>query len=262
MKLLAAKIALGPVLLAQGRRVRREALRLPEAAGPRAGGFGSGPEPLRLLLVGDSATAGVGAQHQRDALAGQLAERLAETTGHLEWQLVARSGIDTAEATAMLDAAWAERGSALRADVVVVGLGVNDVTGQVAAPLWLKRLDALVERLQGRHGARLIVLNGLPPMHRFPALPQPLRWYLGACARGHDRALRQWAADRPGLLVHGFPPIEDVAAMATDGFHPGPLAYRVWAGSLAQVIASATVSDSGDAQTDVTSESNRRRRFP
>lgn len=241
MKLLAAKIALAPVLIAQGRRVRREALRLPEAAGPRSGAFGAGPPLTRLLLLGDSATAGVGAEHQRDALACRLAEELARTMGRIEWQLVARSGVDTAEAVSMLDAVWAERGDALRADVVVVGLGVNDVTGQVPVARWLRRLDALVERLQGRHGARLVVLNGLPPMHRFPALPQPLRWYLGACARGHDRALRQWAAARPGLLVHGFPPIGDVAAMATDGFHPGPLAYRAWAGSLAQAIVSAEV---------------------
>jgi hypothetical protein len=32
-------------------------------------------------------------------------------------------------------------------------------------------------------------LSGLPPMHRFPALPQPLRWYIGSRARDFDRAL-------------------------------------------------------------------------
>ncbi len=70
MLLTAAKLALAPVLIVQGRRVRRLALRLPEAAGARAAVAGSGARPLRLLIVGDSATAGVGVARQRDALAG------------------------------------------------------------------------------------------------------------------------------------------------------------------------------------------------
>ncbi|MET3217482.1 UNVERIFIED_ORG: hypothetical protein ABIC48_005266 [Burkholderia territorii] len=48
--------ALGPLLFAQGRYVRRVTPRLPEAAGPRDGVAGGGP-PLRVLAVGDSAAA-------------------------------------------------------------------------------------------------------------------------------------------------------------------------------------------------------------
>jgi hypothetical protein len=50
---------LGPLLLLQGRHVRRVTPRLAEAVGPRDGTAGNGP-PLRLLIVGDSAAAGVG----------------------------------------------------------------------------------------------------------------------------------------------------------------------------------------------------------
>lgn len=247
MRLFAAKIALGPVLLLQGRRVRRVALRLPEAAGPRHGELGTGPQPLRLLLVGDSATAGVGAAVQREALAGQLSGRLHDRLDRrrLQWRLVARSGVDTAQALEMLDAAWADGGEALRADVAIVGLGVNDVTGQVPIARWLRTLDVLVERLVHRHGARRVVISGLPPVHRFPALPQPLRWYLGACARRYDRALREWARGRSGVLVPVFPPVTDPSMMASDGFHPGPGGYRVWAEALAGVIEQALADDDG-----------------
>ncbi|KAB0649370.1 SGNH/GDSL hydrolase family protein, partial [Burkholderia diffusa] len=54
-----ATAALGPLLLMQGRRVRRVTPRLAEAAGPRDGTAGDGP-PLRVLVLGDSAAAGVG----------------------------------------------------------------------------------------------------------------------------------------------------------------------------------------------------------
>ncbi|HEY0887682.1 MAG TPA: SGNH/GDSL hydrolase family protein, partial [Ramlibacter sp.] len=74
--LLAAKLALGPVLLRQGRAVRRTALRLPEPPGPRQGVAGEGELRLRLLVVGDSSAAGVGLQHQSQALALPLAQLL------------------------------------------------------------------------------------------------------------------------------------------------------------------------------------------
>ncbi|EKS9872121.1 SGNH/GDSL hydrolase family protein, partial [Burkholderia cepacia] len=44
-----ATAALGPLLFAQGRYVRRVTPRLPEAAGPRDGVAGDGP-PLRVLV--------------------------------------------------------------------------------------------------------------------------------------------------------------------------------------------------------------------
>ena len=64
------KVVLSPVLLAQGRRVRRTALRLTEAAGERSGlVVVESVEPeLKLLIVGDSTMAGVGVEHQSSPL--------------------------------------------------------------------------------------------------------------------------------------------------------------------------------------------------
>ena len=59
-------LLLGPLLLYQGFRVRRNILLLPEPPGERTGTAGDGP-PLRLLVTGDSAAAGVGAAHQQSA---------------------------------------------------------------------------------------------------------------------------------------------------------------------------------------------------
>lgn len=244
MLLLAAKLALAPLLILQGRRVRRLATRLPEAAGDREAVLGGAGEPLRLLIVGDSATAGVGAAHQREALAGRLAERLLERhpAPALRWRLVARSGATTAEALALLEAdAATGPGAAFPADVAVLAVGVNDVTGQLPVDRWLQRMEAIARRLERGHGVRLLVVSGLPPMHLFPALPQPLRWYLGACARRYDRALRRWAARRPRTVFVPLPALTDPALMAADGFHPGPPAYRAWADALAAGIVAASV---------------------
>ena len=231
LPLLAAKLALGPVLLPQARWVRRAALRLPEAPGAREGVVGHGRPVLRLLVVGDSSAAGVGLPDQAQALALPMAHRLSEVLeGAVAWQLVAQSGADTVQAREMAAAA-----SLRRADVVVTVLGVNDVTAQRGAEDYVRQLSALWLDVRERTGAQWLVVCGLPPMGLLTALPHPLRWYLGRYASWLDDALSLWAS----AGGHGFLSLRwasDPRLLAQDGFHPGPSLYPVWAQRLAHLI--------------------------
>lgn len=232
--LVIGKILLGPILLLQGRRVRRTAMRLPEADGARSGIEGSsysGP-PLHLLVLGDSSAAGVGVERQSQALAQPLAQKLsARLTCPVAWQLVAKSGIDTAEVLSLYEIETLQP-----ADVLVTALGVNDVTGQRKPNDFVDDYRRLLESVQKRTGISLLVANGLPPMHLLPALPQPLRWYLGQCAFRLDHALQHWLSRRSDaryVSLHWA----DGGEVASDGFHPGAAQYRRWAERLAAVIA-------------------------
>lgn len=64
-----------PVVVLQGRRVRRRVDRLPDAEGT-SGQVGSGGDVLRIVVVGDSVAAGVGVADHRDSMAGQIADRV------------------------------------------------------------------------------------------------------------------------------------------------------------------------------------------
>jgi lysophospholipase L1-like esterase len=233
---LAAALPLAPLLVWQGRRVRRDTPKLPEAEGEREGRVGTDRigRPLRLLIVGDSSAAGVGATLQSDALSGRLTGLIgASLVRPLDWRLVARTGITTREALALLEETPADP-----FDVAVVALGVNDVTALRLVPRWLGDVERLHVRLHARHRVRRVLWSGLPPMHRFPALPQPLRGVMGLHARALDAALGRWCGARPGgvrpLATHvPMPAMTDPALVASDGFHPGPGAYRVWAAAIA-----------------------------
>lgn len=214
--------ALGPVLLLQGLHVRRVTPRLPEPPGPRSGRVGAGA-PLRILVAGDSAAAGVGAASQEEALTGRLVAQLSRRHA-LEWRLEARTGYTTTDAHAHL--AGLPEG---RFDVVVLSLGVNDVTRGVSRARWLARQAALTDLLQARFAPRALLFTALPPMHLFPALPQPLRWYLGARARDFNVALAEWLSHRPGCQLVSPDFQDDPEHVASDGFHPGPAAYTAWA---------------------------------
>ncbi len=238
--LAALRLLLGPVLLMQGARVRRDIVRLPEPEGPRAGTAGSGP-PLNLLILGDSSAAGVGVDHQDAALSGRLLARLAPRR-QVGWRVLAATGWTTAEAQAALDGIANER-----FDAAVILLGVNDITTETGIGRWLGRYGALLDTLAARNGVRHFYLCGLPPMHRFAALPQPLRWYMGQQARAHDRALAAMAAARPDSIHIPVETDLPAAAAASDGFHPGAPVYD----ALGRVFAQAILASDPDRATAI-----------
>jgi lysophospholipase L1-like esterase len=244
----ALALPLAPVLIWQGRRVRRDTPKLPEACGPREGIDGAyksdqSGEPgkpdksLRLLILGDSSAAGVGASHQSEALSGQLRACLMSTLAvPLHWRVVARTGIATVEALALLDEAMPDQPEAF--DIALVALGVNDVTALRGVSQWLADVDRVCARLRERHLVKRVIWSGLPPMHRFPALPQPLRTVMGLHARALDRALAAHFS-RDGSASgrrHIAMPLMPEGAVASDGFHPGPLAYARWAQTLHRAL--------------------------
>ncbi|MCR5885558.1 SGNH/GDSL hydrolase family protein [Rhizobacter sp. J219] len=236
----AIKFLLVPVLLWQGRQVRRDALRLPEAEGPREGVAGTGKVRLRILIVGDSSAAGVGAKNQIQALAGRLSEALSQRLhGAVVWQLIARSGDSTRTSLAAV-----RKLSLHPADVMVTALGLNDVVSQVPVARWLAQLDKLDRAATRRAGIKHVVHTGIPPVHAFPLLPNPLRWVLGTDAQAYNQALSAWTEQWPERWWLPVPIEPDIpppgndssVLMAEDGFHPGPAAYAMWAEQLAGMI--------------------------
>ncbi len=226
-------LTLSPLLAAQGLYVRRTVPVLPEPSGPRHGSSGSGPR-VRLLILGDSAAAGVGAVTQTEALSGQLVARL-EKDRQVSWRLIARSGFTTSDLLGHLreyplEGEW---------DVAVISLGVNDAIRRFTPTRFAADQRELSAGLRARSGVRQFILSGLPPVHRFPALPDPLRWYLGSAVNQLDQTLARIAASEAGceyLSLGASPDMDVAAAMASDGFHPGPPAYALWAVAAAERI--------------------------
>ncbi len=227
-----ATIALGPLLVAQGIYVRRHTPKLPEPPGPRAGIVGDGP-PLRLLITGDSAAAGVGASSQDEALSGRLVSDLSSSY-RLDWRLEARTGATTRQTLTRL-----QRLGGSQFDVLVTSLGVNDVTRAISEAEWLAGQRQLRSLARQTLGVSLIIVAGLPPVERFPALPQPLRWYLGQRALHFSRLLRNDLEADPSAHFLDLRFSLDQSLMASDGFHPGPVIYAEWASRVAAIVRTA-----------------------
>ncbi len=219
------KFALFPLLLAQAQTVRAGVIPLPEPPGARAGRVGQGERELRLLVLGDSSAAGVGATRQDEALALPLARALARRQGcAVRWRLIAQTGLTSAATLACL-----QDEGAPTADIAVVVVGVNDITQQVPVAEALRCRGEIAVWLHAHCGVRDVLFPALPEMELFPALPQPLAWWAGQMSRRNNRAQARWA--------HGWPLAEPRVAhvpmdgamhpemMGADGFHPGPGLY-------------------------------------
>ncbi len=108
-----------------------------------------------------------------------------------------------------------------------------------------KAMDmCLTGRMMGAEEAErsgLVVMAGVPPFDRFPAMPRTLGRHLARSGRGLDEAARRLCRDRErvvwidstGLLPEGRD------CFARDGFHPSTAGYALWAAAIWDRAAAA-----------------------
>lgn len=229
----ATAVVLAPLLLVQARQAVRRTPRLPTASGPARGTAGYGDPRRRLLVIGESTAAGVGADRHTRALPGFLAAQVSgRLGGTVTWMVRGKSGATARKILAELVPAGQDP-----FDVTVLTVGVNDLFDRRAPRPWAGDLVGLIKALSGENGRTQVIVSGMPPVHRVPAIPQPLRFVLGRRARAMDRVMRQVSADCGATYV----PMDgamtrDGGLFAPDGFHPSEAGYRAWARVLAEAV--------------------------
>lgn len=226
-------LLLAPLLLLQGKRVRARTIRLPEAEGQRWGITGNANSaPLRALVLGDSAAAGVGCHFQQEAVTGHWVAALS-SKHQVHWQLVAQSSLTCAGALQLLKATLLKFE---KADVVLVSVGVNDVTRRTSVRQWKNDLLAMTQHLTHHLGATDIIYTALPPMHKFPALPQPLRMFVGSQAKRLNQALQAHCTQQANTHYLAFEVPFENDYMACDGYHPSAKAAALWGKAASKLI--------------------------
>jgi len=232
MLLKAATIALIPALVIQGNRVKKNTLKLPEPQGKRQGRTGIGKK-LSLLILGDSAAAGVGVEHQDDALLGAILHEL-KNDFEIDWKLQAKTGDTSSKVIHALDQIEVQH-----YDVIVTSVGVNDVTKLMPADIWIQKQEQLYSKIQQKFSPKLIIAAGVPPMNMFPALPNPLAWLFGQYAKQMNQQLEKFVNQQVNMQWIEYD-IEKYRAMnlqmAVDGVHPSKEVYTLWGQEVAGKI--------------------------
>jgi lysophospholipase L1-like esterase len=228
----AATRLLTPLLRGQATQAIRRAPRLPGPSGPADGVVGEGDPYRRLLVIGESTAAGIGASQHTRALPGFLAaEMTGRRGGTVAWTVRGKSGVTARRVITELLPVGPEP-----FDFTLVTVGINDLLDRRPPHAWGADLQMLIEALSDEHGRTRVIVSGMPPVHQVPAIPQPLRFVAGRRAATMNRITRQVSTASGATYV----PIKGQRGhgelFAPDGFHPSEAGYRVWARTLAQAL--------------------------
>ena len=217
------------IALPQGLWLKKNALRMPEAKGPRNMSFGDQQNTeIKLLYLGESPAAGVGIEEIKDAVSAQVANKLAKTK-KVEWQLLAENGIRIKELLQKLQQTETDQ-----PDISIITLGVNDCTDLTPSWQWQKQVSGLIAELKSR-GSRHIFFTAVPPLHRFPLLPAPLSWIMGHRANILNDVLQK-ACNQNTVKFIGFSATLEEKYISIDGYHPNEIGAKLWANSISQQV--------------------------
>lgn len=269
----ARDVLLAPIYLYQGRKIKRDTVRLPEPNGERHGQVQlndaieslkeAHKRTLNLMIVGDSAAAGVGSETQQEALVGNLIPVLTQQSAIqnqfdiLNWSLQATTGHTSFD---ILRRLYVLPAPSQPVDVMVLSVGVNDTTSKVSVDKWQQQIESIIAIAQRKFGVRELIFLSLPPMAQMPAIPAPLSNFVGAKASILDNTLQQVCAahDSVTYMATDFPrmiaehsngtPIDIKVMFASDGFHPSSLMYGYWAQQLSELIIQLLNTSPSDAE--------------
>ena len=118
-------------------------------------------------------------------------------------------------------------------DLVLVSMGGNDVFQLTPPWVWKNNINTCVKLLFLNYKKPLILFSPVPPVGRFPAIPNPLRIALGFWEFLLQVSLAQAinSIDNAYLLDERFPDGKEY--FLEDGIHPSPRAYDPWSEKLA-----------------------------
>ncbi|WP_317983615.1 GDSL-type esterase/lipase family protein [Microbacterium radiodurans] len=204
-------------------------------------------EPVRLVMLGDSLAAGLGAARRKDTLGARLAKGLA-LRAHRPVRL--RTGAVVGAESATLMAQIDALGDDARADVAVIVVGGNDVTHRVPAGQAARSLARAVARLRADGCA--VVVGTCPDLGALRPVPEPLRSFASRASRSLAAA-QESAARAAGARVVSLRrtvgPVfvdEPDRMFSLDRFHPSALGYRRTADALLPAVVAALAEVAAD----------------
>ena len=200
------------------------------------GTFGAG-EPLRMVWLGNSVAAGVGASGPDASLPRLVAENLGR---RVDLRVFAVSGERVRGA--LEDQVPLVEDLDPPPEVVLVEIGANDVIHLTGGGSFRRDYDRVLDRALAVGDARVIAL-GLPAFANTPRFLQPLRSIIAWRSRRLDdevraSALRHGASyvDIAALTEPGFA-ADPEGTHAADRFHPNDEGHRLWAEAVLSVLS-------------------------
>ena len=205
LKFMAGAVAIAPLapfLFLQGAITRWKVGVLPDAQGPKTGVSGTGDNPAKLLVIGESTVAGLGASTHELALAGQFAKYL---SGHInrpvEWDVIGRNGVTARRTIDELVPLVPEK----TFDYVLLGIGGNDVMKLSSPRRWRRDMLELIGIFRERNPDAVIFISNCPMIIYTSAIPPPSKDLLWELSQMHDANIKEFTRDLDRVFYYPQP---------------------------------------------------------
>ena len=222
----AVVLPVAPLLYLQGQYTRKKVGLLPDAAGEKTGSAGTGRPAAKLLVIGESTVAGLGARTHREALTGQFADRLSSRIGQkVEWTVVGRNGVTARRTVDEL----VPMIPATAFHYILIGIGGNDVMKLSSPKKWRRDMLELLRVLQGKNPDAVIFISNCPMIVLSPVIPHPIKFLLWQLSKMHDANIREFTAGMDRVYYYPQPVDVRLEGFFADGIHPSEQGYSDWA---------------------------------
>ena len=222
-------LPVSPLLLLQGRYTRRKVGLLPDAAGEKMGIAGSGYASVKLLVIGESTVAGLGARTHEQGLAGRFAEQLSARIGKpVQWTVVGKNGVTAKRTIDELIPITPD----VKFDYILVGLGGNDVMKLSSPRKWRRDMTRLLGILREKNPEATIFISNCPMIKYSPAIPHPIKFLLWELSKLHDANIKEFTAGADRVFYYHQPADVTVEGFFADGIHPSEQGYADWSAAM------------------------------
>ncbi|PQJ79061.1 SGNH/GDSL hydrolase family protein [Polaribacter porphyrae] len=233
-----------PFLYYQGKKIRKNVPKLPEAKEPKGYIKTTSERTLKILAIGESTIAGVGVDFHKNGFIGALATTISkEKNISVLWRVYAKSGF-TAK---MVRKRLLPKIEETNADIIVIGLGGNDAFKLNSPEVWIYQINLLIKNLKHKYPKTPIYFTNMPPIKEFPAFTKAIKFVIGNLVEILGKRLYKRVRKKTNVHYNNeivtleawkerFQLDGNIDTFFSDGVHPSKLTYQVWGKDMAQFI--------------------------
>lgn len=181
------------------------------------------------VSLGDSLTAGAGAEKHEDSFPYLLAEKFQNDGNNVILKNLSVPGYRTSDLVKkLLDKAIADQ-----PDIVTLLIGTNDVHGSVLAGTFKKNYDFILNRLAKETKAKIYVIS-IPSIGAETLILPPWSYYLDWREKQFNKIIKELADNYKASYIDLYTPTLGILKRAgphysADLFHPSSAGYALWA---------------------------------
>ncbi|MGB0346303.1 MAG: SGNH/GDSL hydrolase family protein [Balneolaceae bacterium] len=237
-------IPLLPIIFLQGKRIRKEVPKLPEAGNPEGELELGYNQKSKVLFLGESTVAGVGVKTHMEGFAGSASRELARLNQkNIKWKVVARSGYTVR----MVRRKLLRRIDDFQPDLIILGLGGNDAFKLHSPWKWRMEISKLITALNTVYPDVPIAFTNMPPIKEFPAFTKTIKFVIGnmveilgielhSLLKKFKNVYYSDEVIRIDDWVHLLLDKQTPDDFFSDGVHPSKLTYQTWGKEFARYL--------------------------